>query len=176
MTSIQRTAIVVLMALLVVFGIYKWGYGRGWGDRDAEMQTVIAQKNEEARQTEQKLAEVVQTKETELRKANDVINKKQTDLNAAIRAGRVRFPAPSCVQAPSNTPVALGDRQEARGQPDPAVNANPDAPSDNGPSESERQTLELIAQIAADGDRAINQLNACITAYEEIRTTINAQQ
>lgn len=176
MTSIQRTAIVVLMALLVVFGIYKWGYGRGWGDRDVEMQTVIAQKNEEARQTEQKLAEVVQTKETELRKANDVINKKQTDLTAAIRAGRVRFPAPSCVQAPSNPPVALGDRQEARGQPDPAPDANSDASSDNGPSESERQTLELIAQIAAEGDRAINQLNACIDAYENMRTIINAQR
>jgi hypothetical protein len=176
MTSIQRTAIVVLLALLVVFGIYKWGYGRGWGDRDAEMQAVIAQKNEEARQTEQKLAEVVQVKETELRKANDVIDKKQTDLTAAIRAGRVRLPAPRCVQAPANPPIALGDRHEARSQPDPAPDANPDAPSDNGPSESERQTLELIAQIAADGDRAINQLNACIAAYEQVRTTINAQQ
>jgi hypothetical protein len=169
---------VVLLALLVVFGIYKWGYGRGWGDRDAEMQAVIAQKNEEARQTEQKLAEVVQVKETELRKANDVINKKQTDLTAAIRAGRVRLPAPSCVQATPNPTIALGNRNEARGQPDPAPDANPDAsgPSESGPSESERQTLELIAQIAADGDRAINQLNSCIAAYEEIRTTINAQQ
>jgi len=176
MTSIQRTAIVVLMALLVVFGIYKWGYGRGWGDRDAEMQAVIAQKNEEARQTEQKLAEVVQTKETELRKANDVINKKQTDLNAAIRAGRVRFPAPSCVQATPNPTIALGDRNEARSQPDPAPDANPDATSDNGPSESERQTLELIAQIAAEGDRAINQLNACIDAYDNMRNIINGQQ
>jgi hypothetical protein len=173
MTSIQRTAIVVLLALLVVFGIYKWGYGRGWGDRDAEMQAVIAQKNEEARQTEQKLAEVVQNKETELRKANDVINKKQTDLTAAIRAGRVRLPAPSCVQAPANPPIAFGDRHEARSQPDPAPDTNSDA---SGPSEAERQTLELIAQIAADGDRAINQLNSCIAAYEEIRTTINAQQ
>jgi hypothetical protein len=173
MTSIQRTAIMVLLALLVVFGIYKWGYGRGWGDRDAEMQAVIAQKNEEARQTEQKLSEVVQTKETELRRANDVIDKKQIDLNAAIRAGRVRLPAASCVQATPNPAIAIGDRNEARGQPDPAVNANPDASS---ASESERQTLELIAQIAAEGDRAINQLNACISAYEQVRTTINAQR
>jgi hypothetical protein len=166
----------LLAAALAGFGLYRYGYHNGWYDRDADMQAAIAKKNEEARQTEQKLAEVVQAKETELRKANDVIDKKQTDLTAAIRAGRVRFPAPSCVQAPSNPPVALGDRQEARGQPDPAVNANPDAPSDNGPSESERQTLELIAQIAADGDRAINQLNSCIAAYEEMRTTINAQR
>jgi len=178
MTSIQRTAIVVLLALLVVFGIYKWGYGRGWGDRDAEMQAVIAKKNEEARQTEQKLSEVMQSKETELRKANDVIDKKQIDLNAAIRAGRVRLPAASCVQATPNPTIASGDRNEARGQPDPAAHANPDAsrPSESGPSEAERKTLELIAQIAAEGDRAINQLNACIAAYEQVRTTINAQR
>jgi hypothetical protein len=173
MTSIQRTAIVVLLALLVVFGIYKWGYGRGWGDRDAEMQAQIAAKNEHARQIEQKLSEVMHTKETELRKANDVIDKKQIDLNAAIRSGRVRLSTASCVQAPANPTIAFGDRNEARGQPDPAVNANPDA---SGPSESERQTLELIAQIAADGDRAINQLNSCIAAYEQVRTTINAQR
>jgi hypothetical protein len=178
MTSIQRTAIAVFLTLLVVFGIYKWGYGRGWGDRDVEMQTEIAKKNEEARSKEQAMVQAVADKDAELRKANHVINKKQTDLNAAIRAGRVRLPSPSCPQAPSNPPIAFGDRNEARGQPDPAVNANPDAsgPSESGPSESERQTLELIAQIAADGDRAINQLNSCIAAYEEIRTTINAQQ
>jgi hypothetical protein len=170
----------LLAAALAGFGLYRYGYHNGWYDRDAEMQAVIAQKNEEARQTEQKLAEVVQAKETELRKANDVIDKKQTDLTAAIRAGRVRFPAASCVQAPTNPTIALGDRHEARSQPDPAPNANPDASgpntSDYGPSESERQTLELIAQIAADGDRAINQLNSCIAAYEEMRTTINAQR
>jgi hypothetical protein len=143
------------------------------GDRDAEMQAVIAKKNEEARATEQKMAELVQSKEVELKEANNVIDKKQTDLNAAIRAGRVRLPAASCVQATPNPTIAPGDRNEARSQPDPAPNANPDA---SGPSESERQTLELIAQIAADGDRAINQLNACIAAYEQVRTTINAQR
>jgi hypothetical protein len=165
----------LLAAVLAAFGLYRYGYHNGWYDRDADMQAAIAQKNEEARQTEQKLAEVVQVKETELRKANDVIHKKQTDLNSAIRAGRVRFPTASCPQAPANPPSASGDWHQARSQPDPAVDANL-GPSDPGPSESERQTLELIAQIAADGDRAINQLNACITAYEEIRTTINAQR
>jgi hypothetical protein len=36
-----------------------------------------------------------------------------------------------------------------------------------------RETLRLIAQIAADGDRAINQLNACVDAYNQIREQIN---
>ena len=165
----------LLAAALAGFGLYRYGYHNGWYDRDADMQAAIAQKNEEARQTEQKLAEVVQAKETELRRANDVIDKKQTDLTAAIRAGRVRFPAASCVQAPTNPPAAAGDWNQARGEPDPAVDADL-GPSNPSPSESERQTLELIAQIAADGDRAINQLNSCIAAYEEMRTTINAQR
>lgn len=178
MTSIQRTAIAVMLALLVVFGIYKWGYGRGWGDRDAEMQAVIAKKNEEARSKEQAMAQAVADKEVQLKEANNVIDKKQTDLNAAIRSGRVRLPAASCVQAPTNPSIALGDRHETRGQSDAKADANPsaNAAADTGPSESERQTLELIAQIAADGDRAINQLNACITAYEQIRITINGQR
>jgi hypothetical protein len=170
MTSIQRTALAVFLALLVVFGIYKWGYGRGWGDRDVEMQTEIAKKNEEARAKEQEMAKVVAEKETELRKANHVIDKKQTDLNAAIRAGRVRFPTASCPQAPTSSPIAIRDLDQARGESDRAPD---EAVGDTAPSESERETLRLIAEIAADGDRAINQLNACVAAYENMRSIVN---
>jgi hypothetical protein len=159
-----------LVALLAMGGFYKYGYSNGWNDRDAEMQIEIARKNEEARAKEQEMAKAVADKETELRKANNVINKKQMDLNSAIRAGRVRFPTASCPQAAPSATVAAGDSNQARSQPDPT----PDA--DTGPSESERQTLELIAQIAADGDRAINQLNACIDAYDNMRNIINAQR
>jgi hypothetical protein len=163
----------VLVAVLAMGGCYKWGYSSGWDDRDAEMQIEIARKNEEARAKEQEMAKAVADKETELRKANNVIAKKQTDLNSAIRAGRVRFPAPSCPQAPASAPAASGDSNQERSQPDPAPDANSDA---SGPSDSERQTLELIAQIAADGDRAINQLNACVDAYENMRSIINGQR
>lgn len=172
MTSIQRTALAVFLALLVVFGIYKWGYGRGWGDRDAEMQIQIAKKNEEARAKEQAMAQAVADKDAELRKANHVIDKKQTDLNAAIRAGRVRLPS-SCPQAPTSATIAIRDLDQARSQPD----RSPDqAAGDRGPSESERETLRLIAEIAADGDRAINQLNACVDAYDKMRDIINGQR
>lgn len=170
MNPISLYPIVLFVALMAVGGFYKYGYSNGWGARDAEMQTEIAKKNEEARVKEQEMAKAVAGKESELRKANDVINKKQTDLNAAIRAGRVRIPAPSCSQAPASTPAAAGNSNQAPGQSNPAPDADP------GPSESERQTLELIAQIAADGDRAVNQLNACIDAYENMRNIINAQR
>jgi hypothetical protein len=170
MTSIQRTGIAVLLALLAIFAIYKYGYNSGWGDRDAEMQAEIAKKNEESRAKEQEMAKAVADKETELRKANDVVSQKQTDLNRLISAGRVRLPAASCVQAPASAPVAAGNSNQAPSQPDRAPDPDP------GPSESERETLRLIAQIAADGDRAINQLNACISAYDEMRNIINAQR
>jgi len=170
MTSIQRTGVAVLLVLLVIFGIYKYGYKSGWGDRDAEMQAQIAKKNEEAREKEQEMTKAVADKETELRKANDVVNKKQTDLNRLIAAGRVRLPSASCVQTATSAPVASGNSNQAPSQPDRA----PDP--DTGASESERQTLQLIAQIAADGDKAINQLNSCIDAYDNMRNIINAQR
>ena len=161
---------IALVALLTVGGFYKYGYSNGWDDRDSEMQLEIAKKNEEARAKEQEMAKAVSDKETELRKANDVVSQKQTDLNRLIAAGRVRLPAPSCPQAAASAPIASGNSHQAPSQPD----RTPEP--DTGASESERQTLQLIAQIAADGDRAVNQLNACIDAYDNMRNIINGQR
>jgi len=155
---------IALVALLAIGGFYKYGYSNGWDDRDTETQIEIARKNEEARVKEQEMAAVVSAKEAELRKANDVVIKKQTDLNRLIATGRVRLPTASCSQASVNPASPPGDRDKAPSQPDSAT---------DGPSDSERETLQLIAQIAADGDRAINQLNACIDAYEEVRSKAN---
>jgi hypothetical protein len=153
-----------LIAVLAMGGFYKYGYSSGWNDRDAEMQIEIARKNEEARAKEQEMAKAVADKETELRKANNVIAKKQTDLNSAIRAGRVRLYTPSCVQAPASAPAAAADSAEARSQPNGQVNETSDA---------ERATLEAIAEIVAQGDRNTAQLNACIDAYNSVREQIN---
>jgi hypothetical protein len=141
-------------------------------DRDGEMQIEIAKKNEEARAKEQKMVQAVADKDAELRKANDVINKKQTDLNAAIRAGRVRLPSPSCPQASPSATIAIGDRNQAASQPSGQTEQVAGG-SATGPTESERETLRLIAEIAAEGDKAINQLNACIDAYDKMRSIVN---
>jgi uncharacterized protein YlxW (UPF0749 family) len=153
-------------AAILVVSTYSTGHHKGWSQRDAEMQVEIAKKNEESRAKEQEMASAVNEKDAELRKANDVVNKKQTDLNRLIAAGRVRLPTPSCLQAPTSTPVASGNSAEERAKPDEQANQ---------PSDSERETLQLIAQIVADGDKAINQLNACIDAYEAVRRKINDQ-
>lgn len=145
---------VILGVLSVIGGAYLYGHHKGWLQRDQETQVEIARKNDEARVKEQEMVSAVAAKDAELRKANDAVSKKQFDLDRAIRAGRVRLPAASCVQASPGAPAARPDRDEA-------------------PSESERETLRLIAEIAADGDRAVLQLNACIDAYNEVKDRIN---
>lgn len=146
----------IIGGICIVLGTYKYGTHTGYKERDAEMQAEIARLNEESRAKEQKLAIELNNTSSQLKDANDVVTKKQTDLDAAIRAGRVRFPSSSCVQAATSAATASGNQTET--------------------SESERETLRLIAQLAAEGDRAINELNACIAAYNQVREAINGQR
>ena len=154
----------ILGALAACLGSYFYGHHKGWWERETEMQIEISRKNEEARVKENQMVESLTAKDHELRKANDAVNQKQTDLNRLIAAGRVRLPAPSCVQASTSPSSTTGDRTEARSEPD----RTPDEVA------AERETLRLIAEIAADGDKAINQLNACVDAYNAVREQINA--
>ena len=145
---------IILAVLFAFFGFYGYGHHRGWDDRDIEMQAEIATKNEEARLKEQELAKQLNEQSSKLLEANNVINEKQSSLDRAIRAGRVRLPSPSCVQTDGNTTPASGNSSQAG-------------------SESDTETLRLIAQIASDGDKAINQLNACIDAYQAVMEKAN---
>lgn len=153
----------IVGALAACAGSYFYGHHKGWWERETEMQIEIARKNDEARVKENQMVEKLAEKDQELRKANDDVNKKQTDLNRLIAAGRVRLPTPSCVQTPASSSTTGGNQPEARSEPD--------RPSDE--VAAERETLRLIAEIAAEGDRAINQLNACLDAYESVRKQIN---
>ena len=150
-----------------LFGTYRGGYHFGWSDRDKEMQIEIAKKNEESRATEHKLNEQLNTTATKLMETTNVVNQKQSALDRAISAGRVRLPSPSCVSAAPSAAAAPGNWTEARAQPDRPADA---------PSDEEREVLRLIAQITADGDRAINQLNACIDSYNQVMGAINAKR
>ncbi len=151
---------------ITLFGTYRGGYHFGWSDRDKEMQIEIAKKNEESRAKEQQLNEQINTTATKLQETTNVVNQKQTDLNRLIAAGRVRLPAPSCVQTPAAPTVATTNSPETRSEPD--------RPS-NEASDAERATLAAIAEIVAQGDRNAAQLNACIDAYNEARNIINGK-
>jgi hypothetical protein len=94
-----------------------------------------------------------------LRKAKNEINKKQSDINALVDAGRLRLPvpaAPSCVQPTPDAAPAGRDRDEAR--PDPY-----------------REAITAVVAIAIEGDRNTVQLNACIDTYNKVREQINGK-
>ena len=154
----NKYLLAVCGALFTIFGVYQYGHHAGWTERDQEMQSEIARKNEESRAAEQKLTQQLTTQSAQLKEANNVLDQKQSALDRAIRAGRVRISTPtSCVQASPGAPAPSGDRDE-------------------GPTESERQTLAAIAEIVAAGDRAINQLNACIDSYNKVMEAVNGQR
>jgi flagellar capping protein FliD len=147
---------VILALLLAAAGLYRYGYHNGWDTRDTEMQLEIAKKNEEARELERAMTSKLVANTNQLQEANNALTEKSSALDRAIRAGRVRLPTPSCVQTSPSPTAPVGDRDEAS-------------------SESDRQTLAAIAAIVADGDRATNQLNACIDAYNQMRESVNGQ-
>jgi len=148
-----------------LFGTYRGGYHFGWSDRDKEMQIEIAKKNEESRQTEQKLNEQLNTTASKLLEVNNVVNQKQSALDRAIRDGRVRLNTSSCVSAPTN-PSPAPTNQEAGSQPNRPTNEATDA---------ERETLAAIAEIVAQGDKNTAALNACVDSYNQMRELLNGK-
>ena len=142
--------------LVSLFGTYRGGYHFGWSDRDAEMQIAIAKKNEEARELEKNMTSKLSDQETKLRKAQDEIAKKQSAMHELARTGRLRLPTASCTQASPSSSTPTGN-------------------SDTTQSELERQTIEALIDIAAEGDKAITKLNSCIASYNEVRTLVNGQ-
>ena len=149
----------IVGVLVSLFGSYRVGHHYGWLERDNDMKIAIAQKNDEARAKEKELGEKMQDQETKLRKAQDDIVKKQSAMHELARTGRLRLPAPSCPQANASATTATGDTQ----------------PSQSDASEAERQTIAALIDIAAEGDKAIVKLNACASAYEEVRRLVNGQ-
>jgi hypothetical protein len=145
-----------LGGLLLALTAYFTGHHYGWAERDAEMQVEIARKNDEARATEQRLNDKINEHDAKLTEANNALEQESSALQRAIRAGRVRLPAPSCVQT--------------------STGSTPAAPNPEAGSESDTATLEAIAAIVADGDRAINQLNACVDAYNSVRSEMNGHR
>ncbi len=149
----------IIAAMIAVGGAYGYGHHAGYADRDAEMQAHIAKLNEESRAKEQELASSLNNQTETLRKAKNEINKKQSDINALVDAGRLRLPvpaAPSCVSATPDASPPSGDRDKAR----------PD---------TDREIIKALVSIAIEGDRNTVQLNACIDTYNKVREAINGK-
>ena len=149
----------IVGVLVSLFGTYRVGHHYGWLERDGDMKIAIAKKNDEARAKEAELGEKLQDQETKLRKAQDDVKKKQSAMHELARTGRMRLPTASCPQANASATIAIGNPQ----------------PSQPDESELERQTIATLIDLAAEGDKAITKLNACVSAYEEVRRIVNGQ-
>lgn len=157
MTSLQRLGLAVAVTVLLLFGIYRYGYHNGWYDRDVDMQAAIAQMNEEAREKEHAAAKAVAARDEQLRKANDELDKKQAAMRRLAAVGQLRLPAASCPPAATDATTAS-------------------EPVTTDVSDIERQTIAALIDIAAEGDRAINRYNACIATYNQVMEQINGDR
>ena len=147
----------IISATIALFGTYQVGHHYGWIERDEEMQIEIAKKNDEAREIEKNMASKLADKETALRKANNEISKKQSAMRELANTGRLRLPAPSCVQASTSAAPTTGDSRDE-------------------PSELERQTIAALIDIVAEGDKAIVKHSQCVAAYNEMRELVNGKR
>lgn len=148
---------IIISAIVSLFTTYQVGHHYGWLERDQEMQIEIAKKNDEARELEKNMASKLADKEAALRKAKNEITKKQSAMRELANTGRLRLPTSSCVQASTGSSTASGD---SRGEP----------------SELERQTINTLIDLVAEGDKAISKHAACVAAYNEVRESINGKR
>ena len=143
----------IIGAICAVLGVYFYGHHAGYQERVAEDQAEIIRLNDQARAKEADLNGRLAKATTQLRQAKDAIQSKQTLLNSRIDAGELRLPSSCPVQTDSGTPASGGNTTHE--------------------SDTERQTVKALIAIAADGDTAITQLNACINTYNQVMQTVN---
>ncbi len=147
----------IIGAMVALFGTYQTGHHYGWLERDQEMQVEIAKKNEEAREIEKNMTLKLADKETALRKAKNEISKKQSAMRELANTGRLRLPTTSCVQTSTSPAPATGD-------------------SGDSAAELERQTINTLIDIVAEGDKAIVKHAQCVAAYNEMRELVNGKR
>lgn len=148
---------IIIGAIVSLFTTYQVGHRYGWLERDQEMQVEIAKKNDEARELEKNMTSKLADKETELRKAKNEISKKQSAMRELANTGRLRLPTSSCVQTSSSASTPTGDSRDET-------------------SELERQTINTLIDLVAEGDKAIAKHAACVAAYNEVRESINGKR
>jgi len=145
---------VVGLVLVLLGGFYVSDH-HGYQRRVAEDQAEIERLNGEARAKEAELNTKLARATGQLKKAKDEIKTKTASINARIDAGELRLPSTCSVQTATNAGATSGNS--------------------TNDSQSDRQAIKDIAAIAADGDTAITQLNACIATYNQVRETVNVK-
>ncbi len=146
---------VMLGIISLLFTSFGGGYWKGTDAERQRQQVEIARLNQEARETEQRMAEVANTYAQTLRKANNVAKVKENKLRADIADGALKL------RIPVKAPVC-------------PVSASADSPAPSGDTETRAELDGRVAQalinITARGDQAIRDLNTCIDQYEKVRS------
>jgi len=145
----------IIGAICAVLGVYFYGHHAGYQERVAEDQAEIIRLNDEARTKEAELNKKLSGVTTALVKARNDVKTKQSSINSRIDSGELRLPSSCAVQTATDAASPRGDS--------------------TNDGQSERQAIKDIAAIAADGDIAITQLNACIDTYNKVRETVNVK-
>jgi len=145
----------ILGAICAVLGVYFYGHHAGYQERVAEDQAEIIRLNDEARAKEAELNKKLSGVTSALVKARNDVKDKQSSINARIDSGELRLPSSCPIQTSADAGATSGNT--------------------TNDSQSERQAIKDIAAIAADGDIAIIQLNACIDTYNKVRETVNVK-
>jgi len=145
----------VVGLVLVISGGYYVSDHHGYERRVAEDKAEIERLNTEARAKEAELGQKLARATSQLKQAKNDIKTKQASLTASADAGSLRLCPSGSVQADSSSSSASGNTTHE--------------------SDAERQTVKALIAIAADGDAAITQLNACIATYNQVRETVNVK-
>jgi hypothetical protein len=144
---------VLLGMLVLVLGAYTSGHHTGYKEAWLEGQAEVAKLNDQARKTEEDAQSKLLDMGKQLIDANNqarVANEKARTV-AAGSGFRVPIVAPACpVQSAADTPAPSGDQPQPTAELDPAVG-------------------NALFDLAAIGDEAIRNLNACIAAYDQVR-------
>ena len=145
----------IIGAICAVLGVYFYGHHAGYQERVAEDQAEIIRLNDEARAKEAELSKKLSGVTSALVKARNDVKDKQSSINSRVDSGELRLPTSCPVQASTDATSPRGDS--------------------TNDGQSERETIKALASIAADGDIAITQLNACIDTYQKVREMVNVK-
>ena len=128
----------------------------------AEVAGATQRAEAQARQTETTLRTEAETLRTKLAKESEDAKTRQNRLVADIRSGTQRMSiAAAC-------PTPAGQAGE-----DPA--AAPGNGADSARAELDPEVAATLVAIAADGDQAIRERNACIAAYNQVRQLMSEE-
>jgi len=140
--------------VLTLIGVYSYGHHSGYQERVTEDQAEIERLNTEARAKEAELGQKLARASNQLKQAKNVIQSKQTDIDARIDSGELRLPSSCGVQTSADARTARGTEN-------------------GGQSESDRQAIKDIVALTTEGDKAILERNACIDLYNTVRSQVN---